>query len=162
MSLRQVNARLIVQSKIMAMQAGLAGDPQTGITTRRLEAHYLAGGNVPRIHAAVKTALGNVPTVAQAGQVRFRNDAVVYDDGQPDAFDPSARQHLIDELPAELRLGFLARGDRGVRRPAHRRHERPEATRPRRAELHRCELRQHSPGFHHRERQGTLLVRHLG
>jgi len=43
MSLRQVDARIIVQAKIMAMQAGLGRD----ISTRRLEAHYLAGGNVP-------------------------------------------------------------------------------------------------------------------
>ncbi|MCC7475887.1 MAG: flotillin-like protein FloA [Pirellulales bacterium] len=54
MSLRQVHARTIVEAKIMAMQAGVGTDPQTGITTRRLEAHYLAGGNVPRvIHALV-------------------------------------------------------------------------------------------------------------
>ena len=38
MSLRQVNARAIVQSKIMAMQAGVGDDPHTGITTRRLVA----------------------------------------------------------------------------------------------------------------------------
>ena len=32
----------------------VGGDPETGITTRRLEAHYLAGGNVPRvIHALI-------------------------------------------------------------------------------------------------------------
>jgi uncharacterized protein YqfA (UPF0365 family) len=49
MSLRQVDARLIVQGKIMAMQAGLGQDPNTGITTRRLEAHYLAGGNVMNV-----------------------------------------------------------------------------------------------------------------
>jgi uncharacterized protein YqfA (UPF0365 family) len=54
MSLRQVHARTIVEAKIMAMQAGVGGDPHTGITTRRLEAHYLAGGNVPRvIHALI-------------------------------------------------------------------------------------------------------------
>jgi uncharacterized protein YqfA (UPF0365 family) len=54
MSLRQVHARTIVEAKIMAMQAGVGTDPQTGITTRRLEAHYLAGGNVPRvIHALI-------------------------------------------------------------------------------------------------------------
>jgi uncharacterized protein YqfA (UPF0365 family) len=54
MSLRQVHARTIVDAKIMAMQAGVGTDPQTGITTRRLEAHYLAGGNVPRvIHALI-------------------------------------------------------------------------------------------------------------
>jgi uncharacterized protein YqfA (UPF0365 family) len=54
MSLRQVHARTIVEAKIMAMQAGVGTDPDTGITTRRLEAHYLAGGNVPRvIHALI-------------------------------------------------------------------------------------------------------------
>ncbi len=54
MSLRQVHARTIVEAKIMAMQAGVGTDPTTGITTRRLEAHYLAGGNVPRVvHALV-------------------------------------------------------------------------------------------------------------
>jgi uncharacterized protein YqfA (UPF0365 family) len=54
MSFRQVHARSIVEAKIMAMQAGVGTDPQTGITTRRLEAHYLAGGNVPRvIHALI-------------------------------------------------------------------------------------------------------------
>jgi uncharacterized protein YqfA (UPF0365 family) len=54
MSLRQVHAKTIVEAKIMAMQAGVGTDPQTGITTRRLEAHYLAGGNVPRvIHALI-------------------------------------------------------------------------------------------------------------
>jgi uncharacterized protein YqfA (UPF0365 family) len=54
MSFRQVHARTIVEAKIMAMQAGVGTDPLTGITTRRLEAHYLAGGNVPRvIHALI-------------------------------------------------------------------------------------------------------------
>jgi len=56
MSLRQVNARLIVQSKIMAMQAGVGNDPTSGITTRRLEAHYLAGGNVPGVIRAIIAA----------------------------------------------------------------------------------------------------------
>ncbi|HET6882594.1 MAG TPA: flotillin-like protein FloA [Pirellulales bacterium] len=56
MSLRQVNARVIVQSKIMAMQAGIANDPSAGISTRRLEAHYLAGGNVPGVIRAIIAA----------------------------------------------------------------------------------------------------------
>ena len=56
MSLRQVNARVIVQSKIMAMQAGIAIDPSAGISTRRLEAHYLAGGNVPGVIKAIIAA----------------------------------------------------------------------------------------------------------
>ncbi|MCI0492622.1 MAG: flotillin-like protein FloA [Planctomycetes bacterium] len=48
MSLRQVHTRTIVEAKIMAMQAGV------DISTPRLEAHYLAGGNVPRvIHALI-------------------------------------------------------------------------------------------------------------
>jgi uncharacterized protein YqfA (UPF0365 family) len=44
MSLRKVNPRVIVDSKIMAVQAGL-----TTITTEDMEAHYLAGGNVRRV-----------------------------------------------------------------------------------------------------------------
>ena len=56
MSLRRVNARLIVQSKIMAMQAGIGSEAQTGVTTRRLEAHYLAGGNVPSVIRAIIAA----------------------------------------------------------------------------------------------------------
>ena len=56
MSFRQVNARVIVESKIMAMQAGVGTDPTTGVTTQRLEAHYLAGGNVPRVITAIVAA----------------------------------------------------------------------------------------------------------
>jgi uncharacterized protein YqfA (UPF0365 family) len=56
MSLRQVNSRVILQGKIMAMQAGVGADPTTGITTRRLEAHYLAGGNVPGVINAIIAA----------------------------------------------------------------------------------------------------------
>jgi uncharacterized protein YqfA (UPF0365 family) len=48
MSFRKVNARTIVESKITAVQAGL---PQ--ISTQALEAHYLAGGNVPRVVQAL-------------------------------------------------------------------------------------------------------------
>lgn len=51
MSLRQVNAQLIVDAKVMAMQAGIGG-----ISTRRLEAHYLAGGNVLGVVRAIIAA----------------------------------------------------------------------------------------------------------
>ena len=44
MSLRKVNPRAVVDSKIMAIQAGIRG-----ITTQGLEAHYLAGGNIRRV-----------------------------------------------------------------------------------------------------------------
>jgi uncharacterized protein YqfA (UPF0365 family) len=47
MSFRKVNPNIIVRSKIMAYQAGLA--EKDGVTTKSLEAHYLAGGNVPNV-----------------------------------------------------------------------------------------------------------------
>lgn len=54
MGFRQVNPRIIVQAKIMAAQAGLDINRRTGISTARLEAHYLAGGNVMNvIHAII-------------------------------------------------------------------------------------------------------------
>jgi len=56
MSFRQVNSRMIVDGKIMATQAGIGPERQTGITTRRLEAHYLAGGNVPHVIRAIIAA----------------------------------------------------------------------------------------------------------
>ena len=56
MRLRQVNTSTIVDAKIMAMQAGVGTDPDTGITTDRLEAHYLAGGDVPRVIDAIIAA----------------------------------------------------------------------------------------------------------
>lgn len=56
MSLRKVNSRLIVQAKIMAKQAGLPIKGPNGITTSRLEAQYLAGGNVPNVIRAIIAA----------------------------------------------------------------------------------------------------------
>jgi uncharacterized protein YqfA (UPF0365 family) len=56
MSFRRVDARLIVQGKIMAVQAGIGMEKQSGVTTRRLEAHYLAGGNVPNVIKAIIAA----------------------------------------------------------------------------------------------------------
>ena len=56
MTLRQVRALTIVSAKIKAMQAGIGTDPRTGITTALLEAHYLAGGNVPGVIDAIIAA----------------------------------------------------------------------------------------------------------
>jgi uncharacterized protein YqfA (UPF0365 family) len=56
MSLRQVNARQIVQARIMAMQSGIGQDRNNAISTRRLEAHYLAGGNVMGVILALIAA----------------------------------------------------------------------------------------------------------
>jgi uncharacterized protein YqfA (UPF0365 family) len=51
MSIRKVNPTVIVRCKIMAVQAGLTR--VYPITTRALEAHYLAGGNVPNVIRAL-------------------------------------------------------------------------------------------------------------
>ena len=56
MGFRQVNSRVIVQAKIMASQAGLDINRRTGISTQRLEAHYLAGGNVTNVIVAIIAA----------------------------------------------------------------------------------------------------------
>jgi uncharacterized protein YqfA (UPF0365 family) len=54
MTFRKVNPTIIVRSKIMAVQAGL--DEETGITSKALEAHYLAGGRVPLVIQAMIAA----------------------------------------------------------------------------------------------------------
>ncbi len=54
MTFRKVNPAVIVRSKIMAVQAGI-GD-EHGVTSRALEAHYLAGGNVPLVIRALIAA----------------------------------------------------------------------------------------------------------
>lgn len=54
MTFRKVNPNVIVRSKIMAVQAGLGED--TGLTSKALEAHYLAGGNVPLVIRALIAA----------------------------------------------------------------------------------------------------------
>ncbi|PQO30562.1 hypothetical protein C5Y96_13910 [Blastopirellula marina] len=70
MSFRNVNAKMIVRSKIMAVQAGL-GD-SSGITTKALEAHYLAGGNVPQVIKAMIAA-----NKAKTIQLTFREATAI-------------------------------------------------------------------------------------
>ena len=54
MHFTKVNPNVIVQAKVMAAQAGLNISRRDGISTRRLEAHFLAGGNVMNvIHAII-------------------------------------------------------------------------------------------------------------
>ncbi|MDR3110515.1 MAG: flotillin-like FloA family protein, partial [Planctomycetaceae bacterium] len=50
---RKVNTNVIVRSKIMAVKAGLDDSIMTG---KSLEAHYLAGGNVPLVVRAMIAA----------------------------------------------------------------------------------------------------------
>ena len=54
MYLRKVRAGTIVRAKIMAVQAGLQDEP--GMTTNALEAHFLAGGDVPQMMQALVAA----------------------------------------------------------------------------------------------------------
>ncbi len=56
MDLRRVKKQVIVDAKIMAAQAGLDINRRTGISTQRLEAHYLAGGDVQRVIRAIIAA----------------------------------------------------------------------------------------------------------
>ena len=56
MSFRQVPAVLIVKVKVMAAQAGLSIHSRTGISTARLEAHFLAGGDVMAVVQAIIAA----------------------------------------------------------------------------------------------------------
>jgi len=56
MYFRQVRAPIIVNAKIMAAQAGLDISSRNGITTQRLEAHFLAGGNVMSVIQAIIAA----------------------------------------------------------------------------------------------------------
>ena len=54
MSFRKVNPTIMVRCKIMAVQAGLTREYP--ISTRQLEAHYLAGGSVPNVIRALIAA----------------------------------------------------------------------------------------------------------
>ncbi len=54
MTLRKVSPNVIVRAKIKAVQTGL--DESEGLTTKGLEAHYLAGGNVPLVVRALIAA----------------------------------------------------------------------------------------------------------
>jgi uncharacterized protein YqfA (UPF0365 family) len=56
MYFRQVRSSIVVNAKIMAAQAGLDIDRKTGISTQRLEAHYLAEGNVMNVLNAIIAA----------------------------------------------------------------------------------------------------------
>ncbi|MDA7950025.1 MAG: flotillin-like protein FloA [Pirellulaceae bacterium] len=74
MTLRKVNPRVIVRSKIMAVQAGIGDDE---LTSRDLEAHYLSGGNVPLVVQAlvasrkaktIKLSFGEATAIDLAGR----------------------------------------------------------------------------------------------
>ena len=69
MTFRKVRPSVIVPSKIMSVQAGLKDDD---LTTRALEAHYLAGGNVPIVVRSLIAA-----NKAKTIQLSFREAAAI-------------------------------------------------------------------------------------
>ena len=69
MSFRRVKPQVIIPAKIMAVQAGL-NDPD--LTTKSLEAHYLAGGNVRLVIRALVAA-----QKAKTIQLSFREAAAI-------------------------------------------------------------------------------------
>ena len=56
MGFRQVKPNVMITAKVMAAQAGLDINRRTGISTSRLEAHYLAGGNIMNVMKAIIAA----------------------------------------------------------------------------------------------------------
>ena len=52
----QIQSPVIVKAKVMAVQAKLDINRQSGISTKRLEAHYLAGGDVMKVINAIIAA----------------------------------------------------------------------------------------------------------
>ena len=56
MTFRQVEPGMIVTAQIMVRQAGLNIDARQGISTARLEAHFLAGGDVMQVVRAIISA----------------------------------------------------------------------------------------------------------
>jgi len=65
MTFRKVSPATIVRAKIMAVQAGIYD--RDGVTTKALEAHYLAGGNVNQVIRAMIAARN-----AQMNELDFR------------------------------------------------------------------------------------------
>ena len=86
MSLRKVNASQIVDSRIMAVKAGL------NISTNELETHYLAGGNVVRVvQALIAANKANIPlTFQKATAIDLAGRDVL------DAVQTSVRPKVID------------------------------------------------------------------
>lgn len=56
MSFLRIDHRMIVTAKVMARQAGLSIDHETGMSTNRLQAHFLAGGDVKNVVQAMIVA----------------------------------------------------------------------------------------------------------
>lgn len=113
MTFRKVNAKTIVRSKIMAVQAGL-GEEQ-GLTSKALEAHYMAGGNVPLVIRSLVAA-----SKAKIVKLSFREATAIDLAGRnileavqtsvyPKVIDCPARGGNKDTLDANARNGIQLR-----------------------------------------------------
>lgn len=86
MSLRKVNPTIVVDSRIMAVKAGL------NLSTNELEAHYLAGGNIVRVvQALIAASKANIElSYQQATAIDLAGRDVL------DAVQTSVRPKVID------------------------------------------------------------------
>ena len=69
MTFRKVNPTVITRSKIMAVQAGIYDSE--GLTTKGLEAHYLAGGNVPLVIRSMRPSRTTTPRSSSSDSERI-------------------------------------------------------------------------------------------
>ena len=113
MTFRKVDPRVIVRSKIMAVQAGLGrGDGHH--VSKALEAHYLAGGNVPLVIRAIIAA-----NKAKIVDLDFKQATAIDLAGRNvlEAVQTSVYPKVID-CPARGSARDSLDGDRPERHPA--------------------------------------------
>lgn len=123
MSLRKVNAAVIVRTKIMGVKAGLL------IDTDKLEAHYLAGGNVSTVvraliaanRAGIELTYDKATGIDLAGREVYEAVAMSVTPKVIDCPDPSKGRSTIDavamdgiQVKAKARVTVRANIDRLV------------------------------------------------
>ena len=101
MMFRRVDAKIIVRGKIMAVQAGIRDED---LTTKALEAHYLARGNVPQVIRALVAARKSKQIT-----LSFREAAAIDLAGRNvlDAVQTSVYPKVIDCPPKGSAVAFL-------------------------------------------------------
>jgi uncharacterized protein YqfA (UPF0365 family) len=112
MWLRKVDTRIIVISKITAVQAGLA------VTTRDLESHYLAGGRVPNVvraliaanRANIDLTLKTATAIDLAGRDILEAVQTSVNPKVIDCPDPKKGKQTVDAVAQDgIQLGAKAR-----------------------------------------------------
>ena len=59
----KVKPTMIVRAKIMGAQAGLNIDRRSGMSTARLESHFLAGGDVTNVLRAIIVSIASIDAI---------------------------------------------------------------------------------------------------